>query len=53
MDLCRKLLWIDGLGAAVAGVVVLLAINWLEEWTLIPRDILCLMMVHREYISTS
>ena len=40
MDFRRKILWIDGLGAAVAGVAVLLASCWLEEWYRLPRDLL-------------
>ncbi len=40
MDFRPKILWIDGLGAAVAGIAVLLAGHWLEEWYRLPKDLL-------------
>ena len=40
MDFRPKILWIDGLGAAVVGVAVLLAGRWLEEWYRLPKDLL-------------
>lgn len=40
-----KLLWIDGLGGAVAGAVVLLVGSWLSAWYQLPRDLLILMGV--------
>ncbi len=38
-----KLLWIDSLAAAVAGVAVLLACEWLSAWYRLPRDLLGVM----------
>jgi uncharacterized membrane-anchored protein len=35
-----KLLWIDGLGALVAGVVVLLISGWLSGWYGLPQQLL-------------
>jgi hypothetical protein len=43
MDVRRKLLWVDGLAAAVAGVAVLLSGSWLSEWYGLPREILLLV----------
>ena len=37
-----KLLWIDGLGALVAGVVVLLTSGWLSGWYGLPQQLLSL-----------
>jgi len=34
------LLWVDGIGGAVAGVVVLLAYGWLSAWYNLPRELL-------------
>lgn len=38
----RKLLWVDGLGGAIAGVAMLLASNWLGEWYQLPINLLLL-----------
>ncbi len=36
MRMIRNLLWVDGLGAAVAGVAVLLLSSWLSPWYQLP-----------------
>lgn len=41
----RKILWIDGLGAASAGAVVLLARGWLSEWYGLPLQFVTLIGV--------
>jgi hypothetical protein len=43
MALPRKLLWIDGLGGAVAGIAVLLARNWLSQWYRLPLNLVFLI----------
>ncbi len=40
MDLPRKLLWVDGLAGAVAGVAVLMLGGWPSRWYRLPRDLL-------------
>ena len=45
MIITRKLLWIDGLAGAVAGVIVLLASSWLSRLYRLPLDMLLLMGV--------
>lgn len=40
MVLRRKLLWVDGLAGAVAGVAVLLLGGWLSKWYRLPQDFL-------------
>lgn len=50
----RKLLWVDGLAAAVAGGAVLLASSWLSGWYRLPQDLLFLTgMVNLAYVSYS
>lgn len=39
----RKLLWVDGLGGAAVGVLVLLLGGWLSELYRLPRDLVFLM----------
>ena len=39
----RQLLWVDGLGGAVAGVAMLTMGGWLSEWYQLPRELLFLM----------
>ena len=39
----RKLLWVDGLGGASVGVLVLLLGGWLSELYRLPRDLVFLM----------
>lgn len=43
IDLRPKLLWIDGLGATLAGVAVLLLRGWLVEWYRLSQDLLLLI----------
>lgn len=43
MDLRRKLLWIDCLAGAVAGIAMLSLARWLSEWYRLPLDLLFLM----------
>jgi hypothetical protein len=43
MDVRRKLLWIDGMAAAAAGVAVLLSGGWLSKWYELPRNLLLLI----------
>ncbi len=38
-----KLLWLDGLAAAFAGAVMLLAIRWLSDWYQLPEPLLRLI----------
>lgn len=45
MNVRRRLLWIDGVVALVAGVVVLVAGGWLSEWYGLPRDLLSIIAV--------
>ena len=40
MDRRRQILWIDGLAALVAGVVVLSLSGWLSEFYRLPRGVL-------------
>ncbi len=54
MDLRRRLLWVDGLAAVVAGVVVLILGGWLSRWYQLPRDFLLLIgLVNLAYSSYS
>jgi hypothetical protein len=36
----RKLLWVDGFAGLIAGSLMLLAIDFLERWYKLPRDLL-------------
>ena len=38
----RKLLWVDGLAGLIAGVAMLLARIWLQEWYRLPMNLLLL-----------
>ena len=40
MKLKKKLLWIDGLGALIAGSLTLLLNSWLSEWYQLPKELL-------------
>jgi len=40
MNLRKKLLWVDGLGALLAGAAVLLLSGWLHKWYGLPRELL-------------
>lgn len=40
MTLRRRILWIDGLAALVAGMLVLLASGWLSPWYGLPKRLL-------------
>ncbi|RMH19850.1 MAG: hypothetical protein D6696_09575 [Acidobacteria bacterium] len=54
MNLRRKLLWIDGLGALAAGVAVLSLSAWLSSWYGLPRSFLIfLALVNLVYASFS
>ncbi len=39
----RRLLWIDGLAAASAGLIVLLLRGWLVDWYSLPAEFLLLI----------
>ena len=45
MNIRRNLLWIDGLGAALAGVLTLALMGWLSELYDLPRNLLLLIGV--------
>lgn len=54
MDLRHKLLWVDGLAAALAGAVVLTMAHWLSTWYRLPRELIFLMgLVNLLYASYS
>jgi hypothetical protein len=40
MNFPRHLLWIDGTAGLLAGISLLLTVDWLEEWYNIPRGTL-------------
>ena len=40
MNSRRRLLWVDGLGALAAGIVVLLIKGWLSQWYALPEQLL-------------
>jgi hypothetical protein len=40
MDARRRILWVDGLAALVAGTVVLLISGWLSAWYRLPKELL-------------
>ncbi|MEM7355330.1 MAG: hypothetical protein AAF657_31250 [Acidobacteriota bacterium] len=43
MQLPRRLLWIDGSGGAIAGILMLLLLGWLTKWYALPRDLVLLI----------
>ncbi len=50
----KRLLWIDGSAAAVAGAAVLLVRVWLTEWYRLPQDLLVFIgVVNLAYASYS
>ncbi len=54
MDIRRRLLWIDGLAALIAGAVVLLISGWLSEWYGLPRELLLFIgLVNVAYAANS
>ncbi len=54
MDPRRNLLWVDGLGAVVAGFAMLTLSGLLSEWYRLPQDLLLLMgWVNLAYASYS
>ena len=40
MNIRSKILWIDGGGAFLAGIFVVLTVDWLKVWYTLPRDLL-------------
>jgi len=54
MDRRRHLLWVDGLGAMVAGTTMVVLSSLLSEWYRLPRDLLLLIgWVNLAYASYS
>ncbi len=54
MDIRRKLLWVDGLAALLAGGVVLMTSGWLSQWYRLPQQLLLVIgMVNLMYASYS
>ena len=54
MNLRRRILWIDGIAALLAGALLLVAADWLEEWYNIDRETLAFIaLVNLAYATYS
>ena len=54
MNLRRRILWIDGIAALLAGALLLVAVDWLEEWYNIDRETLAFIaLVNLAYATYS